>query len=157
MSVTHTGGAPPRIFENIRNGPIGLLRAWGKLIHEKNQKSKISWHCPFKGAVEANVSSQEDTKIIWMGVLRNQLWTSQGGEGAKNALGVTENFWCDRGGALFSQNLYRRRIHERTIPLRFLDVILRVLRFSSFFSFTVSSSWTVEIVRGCVSLIKAKL
>jgi hypothetical protein len=21
---------------------------WGKLIHEKNQKSKISWHCPFK-------------------------------------------------------------------------------------------------------------
>jgi hypothetical protein len=26
-------------------------RAWGKLIHEKNQKAKISWHCPFK-AVE---------------------------------------------------------------------------------------------------------
>ncbi len=22
--------------------------AWGKLINEKNQKSKISWHCPFK-------------------------------------------------------------------------------------------------------------
>ncbi len=22
--------------------------AWGKLIHEKNQKSKISGHCPFK-------------------------------------------------------------------------------------------------------------
>ncbi len=22
--------------------------AWGKQIHEKNQKSKISWHCPFK-------------------------------------------------------------------------------------------------------------
>jgi hypothetical protein len=22
--------------------------AWGKLIHEKNLKSKISWHCPFK-------------------------------------------------------------------------------------------------------------
>ena len=22
--------------------------AWEKLIHEKNQKSKISWHCPFK-------------------------------------------------------------------------------------------------------------
>ncbi len=22
--------------------------AWGKLIHEKNQKQKISWHCPFK-------------------------------------------------------------------------------------------------------------
>ncbi len=21
--------------------------AWGKLIHEKNQNSKISWHCPF--------------------------------------------------------------------------------------------------------------
>ncbi len=23
--------------------------AWGKLIHGKNQKQKISWHCPFKG------------------------------------------------------------------------------------------------------------
>ncbi len=23
--------------------------AWGKLIHEKNQKSKISWHFPFLG------------------------------------------------------------------------------------------------------------
>jgi hypothetical protein len=22
--------------------------AWRKLIHEKKQKSKISWHCPFK-------------------------------------------------------------------------------------------------------------
>ncbi len=26
-------------------------RAWGKLIHEKNQMQKISWHCPFKGTV----------------------------------------------------------------------------------------------------------
>ncbi len=25
--------------------------AWGKLIQEKNQKSKISQHCPFNGAV----------------------------------------------------------------------------------------------------------
>ncbi len=24
--------------------------AGGKLIHEKNQKQKISWHCPFKMA-----------------------------------------------------------------------------------------------------------
>ncbi len=23
--------------------------AGGKLIHEKNQKQKISWHCPFNG------------------------------------------------------------------------------------------------------------
>jgi hypothetical protein len=22
--------------------------AWGELIHERNLKSKISWHCPFK-------------------------------------------------------------------------------------------------------------
>ncbi len=22
--------------------------AGGKLVHEKNQKQKISWHCPFK-------------------------------------------------------------------------------------------------------------
>ncbi len=30
---------------------------WGKLIHEKNQKSKISWHCPFKGTWLQNVLS----------------------------------------------------------------------------------------------------
>jgi hypothetical protein len=29
--------------------------AWGKLIHEKNQKSKISWHCPFNG-------------VLWIGI-----------------------------------------------------------------------------------------
>jgi hypothetical protein len=32
----------PQIFEKIRNGPNGILRGWGKLIHEKNQKQKIS-------------------------------------------------------------------------------------------------------------------
>ncbi len=30
------------VFEKIRNGPYGIYSgAWGKLIHEKNQKSKI--------------------------------------------------------------------------------------------------------------------
>ena len=28
-----------------------LSGAWGKVIHEKNLKQKISWHCPFKGTV----------------------------------------------------------------------------------------------------------
>jgi len=33
----------PRIFEKIRKDPTGIYsRAWGKLIHKKNQKSKIS-------------------------------------------------------------------------------------------------------------------
>jgi hypothetical protein len=32
----------PRIFEKNRNGPNGYSGAWGKLIHEKNQKQKIS-------------------------------------------------------------------------------------------------------------------
>ncbi len=36
----------PRIFEKIWNGPNGILWDWGKLIHEKNQKQKILWHCP---------------------------------------------------------------------------------------------------------------
>ncbi len=33
----------PRIFEKML-----LSGAWGKVIHEKNLKQKISWHCPFK-------------------------------------------------------------------------------------------------------------
>ncbi len=38
----------PQIFEKVRNDPNGLLRGLGKLIREENQKSKISWRCPFK-------------------------------------------------------------------------------------------------------------
>ncbi len=37
-----------QIFEKIGNSPNGILRGLGKLIHEKNQKSKFLWHCPFK-------------------------------------------------------------------------------------------------------------
>ncbi len=37
----------PRIFEKIWNGPNGILWGWGKLIDEKNQKQKISSHCPY--------------------------------------------------------------------------------------------------------------
>ncbi len=38
-----------RIFEKIwKTSLMVKLGAWGKLIHEKNQKQKISWHCPFK-------------------------------------------------------------------------------------------------------------
>ncbi len=33
--------------------------AWGKLIHEKNQKSKISWHCPFKKKKAVKADFQE--------------------------------------------------------------------------------------------------
>jgi hypothetical protein len=32
----------PRIFEKIQNGLNGILWSWGKLIHEKNEKQKIS-------------------------------------------------------------------------------------------------------------------
>ncbi len=50
--VGDTGGAlwcaiSPWIFEKIWNVPIGILLGWGELIQEKNQKQKISWHCPF--------------------------------------------------------------------------------------------------------------
>ncbi len=38
----------PRIFEKIRNGPNGILWGWGETDWWKNQKQKISWHCPFK-------------------------------------------------------------------------------------------------------------
>jgi hypothetical protein len=33
--------------KKILNGPNGILRGLGKLIHEKTLKSKNSWHCPF--------------------------------------------------------------------------------------------------------------
>ncbi len=33
--------------KKIEKAVLVYSDAWGKLIHEKNQKSKISWHCPF--------------------------------------------------------------------------------------------------------------
>ncbi len=40
--------------------------AGGKLIHEKNQKQKISWHCPFKGTVAWDRFSDHTTpSTMW--------------------------------------------------------------------------------------------
>ncbi len=41
---------------------MGYSVAEGKLIHEKNQKSKISWHCPFKaeGEIELDAEPKDD-------------------------------------------------------------------------------------------------
>ncbi len=38
----------PRILEKFEMALMVYSGACGKLIHEKNLKSKISWHCPFK-------------------------------------------------------------------------------------------------------------
>ncbi len=51
--VIDTGGAPwlANISANFRKKfetvLMGYSGAGGKLIHEKNQKQKVSWHCPF--------------------------------------------------------------------------------------------------------------
>ncbi len=53
IGVTDSGGAPlaANISTNFRKkfetALVGYSEASGKLIHEKNLKSKISWHCPF--------------------------------------------------------------------------------------------------------------
>ncbi len=63
----------PRIFEKIRNGPNGIHTQG--LIHEKNQKSKISWHCPFKGysrAVEKKFNLSKALEYVFL-VHRNLL------------------------------------------------------------------------------------
>jgi hypothetical protein len=37
---------------------MGYSEPGGKLIHEKNQKQKISWHCPFKAGLEEYIFVQ---------------------------------------------------------------------------------------------------
>ncbi len=58
--------------------------ASGKLIHEKNQKSKISWHCPFKyNVLEAGGHSYVDllkkkkNLLICTAVDLQSFWYSQ--------------------------------------------------------------------------------
>jgi len=38
---------------------MGYSGAGGKLIYEKNLKSKILWHCPFRGSGKAYVIIEE--------------------------------------------------------------------------------------------------
>ncbi len=38
----------PRIFENIRNGPNGIIRGLGETDSWRKPEAKILWHCPFK-------------------------------------------------------------------------------------------------------------
>jgi hypothetical protein len=65
--VINTGGKPwaENISANFRKkfetNLMVYSGAWAKLIHEKNQKSKISWHCPLK----------------WLGYLTNVLYEFQ--------------------------------------------------------------------------------
>jgi hypothetical protein len=35
--------------------------AWGKLIHERNQKSKILWRCPFKNVTPSQMDCTDTT------------------------------------------------------------------------------------------------
>ena len=47
-----------------------LSGAWGKVIHEKNLKQKISWHCPFITPyeiqnVELKQCREASTYLIW--------------------------------------------------------------------------------------------
>ncbi len=57
--VVYTGGAPllanisAKKFETVFMGYSG---AGGKLIHEKNHKQKILWHCPFKGFIKLSLA-----------------------------------------------------------------------------------------------------
>jgi hypothetical protein len=41
--------------------------AWEKLIHEKNQKSKISWHCPGidSWALETFTNTSSDVSVLF--------------------------------------------------------------------------------------------
>ncbi len=43
---------------------MGCSRAWGKLIHEKNLKSKISWDCPFKPQRKIVRLDERKTKFV---------------------------------------------------------------------------------------------
>ncbi len=48
----------PRIFEKIETVLMWYSGAGGKLIDEKNQKRKISWHCPFNDDVTVYSSAR---------------------------------------------------------------------------------------------------
>ncbi len=52
----------PPIFEKIRNGPIGILRGLGELIHEKNRSQKSRDTVPLRQA-QINMKLLQDSKV----------------------------------------------------------------------------------------------
>ncbi len=44
---------------------MGYSGAGGKLIHEKNQKQKISWHCPFNIAAATVAAALFSATVFW--------------------------------------------------------------------------------------------
>ncbi len=50
----------------------------GKLIHEKNQKQKISWHCPFQLGAHCDSMTEKETKNTSKQTVLN-LWGEVGG------------------------------------------------------------------------------
>jgi hypothetical protein len=50
-------------FKKIETVLMGYLGACGKLIHEKNLKSKISWHRPFKVYVSSQIFSDSSMEL----------------------------------------------------------------------------------------------
>ncbi len=48
--------------------------AWGKLIHEKNQRSRISWHCPFKSFVQMKLGQNNFVNTICNGKFLRISW-----------------------------------------------------------------------------------
>ncbi len=56
--------------------------AWGKLIHGKKQKSKISWHCPFK----LEVGSAWGSASFW-------IWCQSGSESGSGCASTWKFGW----------------------------------------------------------------
>ncbi len=57
--------------------------AGGKLIHEKNQKQKISWHCPFKTFVP--ITSKNSAPRLFLSYYPNhKLTESSNGFASEN-------------------------------------------------------------------------
>ena len=65
-----------------------LSGAWGKVIHEKNLKQKISWHCLFKRVPKSMRCVQQVTiRAIFVNGNAFQLWRSE-------LLSVQNSFLC---------------------------------------------------------------
>jgi len=53
--------------------------AWGKVIHEKNLKQKISWHCPFNRLIDFRPFQTEDDQWCAAPILFRQDWPKSHG------------------------------------------------------------------------------
>ncbi len=107
---------------------MGSSVAAGKLIHEKNQKQKISWHCPFKDFWDG-LANRSDLQAFFSPLkvnlkipINSRLWQA----------GIARP-WKMAWGCGFHKNLFWYLATLTSIDIKLFPVVFKKKTFHQFY------------------------